>query len=571
MKLKRVRTEQCEACADRGEDRSKNNRSVYEDGSYFCHKCNDMKTNYDVMNKRIKKTKQPVDPNLVSGHIKELEERLITKTTCEKYNVRVGVYNNEECVIYPIYNDSGRVIKQKIRGRYNKKLQRQVGDTESMKLFGQNVFHPSPKIPITITEGEYDAMCVHQATEGYPAVSGVRGASGLVKELKENLEWLTQWSHVNLCFDKDECGQEAIEECIKLFEPGKVRIVNLPLKDANEMLLQNREGEIKKLLYSATVYKPSTLVSPEDVKNQVLQKPQMGEKWPWLEMTKATYGLRWGEVFLVAGPTSVGKTEFIQQIAHQQIKNNVNIGLYNLEQLPADTIRRYIGYTMNKRFHVPGIDGWDDSIITEKINELQNKVTLYNAESGTLSLEGVLINIRYSAKCTNTKFFVVDNLTMLASNPVINGAVVNDIVFMCHCMSQFAKIARELNITIFVVAHLNTDRISMTKHVGVNGSNADMKKEASGLRWESGRMASLENIYGGNKISNLVDYVMVLARNRISEDKEERKITKVKFLKTRLDSQYEGKQFQLKYNYDTGKLNEYCPVLDTKNNVEEIT
>ena len=72
-------------------------------------------------------------------------------------------------------------------------------------------------------------------------------------------------------------------------------------------------------------------------------------------------------------------------------------------------------------------------------------------------------------------------------------------------------------------------------------------------------MPTLENCYGASKITDLVDYIIVLARNRVADDELERRTTRVKFLKTRLDSAYEGKEFSLKYDYDTGRLTEYVP------------
>ena len=103
---------------------------------------------------------------------------------------------NEILTIYPIY-EAGKVVKQKIRSQEDKKRQTQVGDTKCYSLFGQHAFSPTKKLPIIITEGEYDAMCMYQET-GLPSISTTRGAEGSQKELLENLEWLSQWREVLL-------------------------------------------------------------------------------------------------------------------------------------------------------------------------------------------------------------------------------------------------------------------------------------------------------------------------------------------------------------------------------------
>lgn len=549
--------EQCEACAASGADNSEDNRALYNDGSYHCFACGDNKSNAEATGAPVKIEEPKVMKDLIPGHHKALDDRGITLDTCQKFNVRVGQDKGQEVVIYPIY-EGGSVVKQKLRGRQDKKKQVQVGDTNSMELFGKHIFNPSKNIPIVITEGEYDAMCVNQAT-GYPAVSGLRGAQGVCKEIQANLEWLMQWKYVILCFDGDTAGQDAADKAILEFEPGMVRIAKLPLKDANEMVLQGRGEEIKKCLWNASVIKPQTLVTASDIKEKVLTKPELGSSWPWPTMTRATYGLRWGETYLLSAATSVGKTEFMREIVSQQLDNGNKVGLFSFEQTPDDTVRRFIGARMNKRLHIPGSDGWNTVEIEKAIDELGDSVVLYNSGSGMLSLEQVIINIRYAQRCHDTKFFVIDNLKSLAANPIIDGKSCHDIHFMAHVMAQLARIARELMITIFVITHVNTDRINTSFKI------TDPRKEDNisdglstrGLRWESGRIPSLENVYGGGKISDLVDYIIVLARNRTSDDDIEHRTTRVKFLKTRLDSAFEGKEFKLLYDYNTGRLEEY--------------
>ena len=871
-----LRRERCDSCALRGGDTKQDNKIVYADGHTYCNAC----SNYTNANKKTEKTMERKITNLLPGVFKELKDRGISQQTCEKYNVRIGRAKNKEVVIYPIY-DQGKVVKQKLRNVDDKNRQTQLGDTSCMKLFGQNLFSPSKNIPITITEGEFDAMCVHQAT-GYPAVSGVRGANGILKEIQSNLEWLSQWKFITLCLDQDEAGQEAANKIIETLEPGSVRVAHLPLKDANDMLLAGRGEEIKKCLFNAEIIKPPTLVSPIEIKEKILAQPEYGSKWPWDSMTRATYGLRWGETYLLAAAAAVGKclapdtpvimydgsvkcakdvskndvlmgpdskprnvlstvsgrdtmykvtpvrgdsytvnsehiltlsaritrgpfvrgnlydisvkeylslsdyyqknlfsvrsgeiafpeqevlfdpylyglwlgdghkhspsittgddilceyisnftmenglslseypekgncrrlnivtrgrkynpflsfisssvcenkkyirkeylvnsssirlqllaglidtdgylsptncfelttvsktmsenilflarslglmatcadkivkdkkyyrinitgdihkiptklvrkqaakkdnnsltcrinvekllvsdycgfvidgdkrfllgdfqithnTEFMREIVSQQINNNIKCALFSFEQTPEDTMRRFIGAELGVRLHIPDPERQiRDSRIESLVEKLNDNVLLYNHSSGNLSFEQIVINIRYAARCFGTKFFVLDNLKSLSVMPFVEGKVVSDIVFMSHVMATLAKICRELNITIFVITHVNTDRISMSYQ---SGSESPLNRE--GLRWETGRVPTLENIYGGGKISDLVDYVLVLSRNRVSEDKDKRSITHVKFLKTRLDSTYEGFTFDLRYEYNSGRLKE---------------
>ena len=77
----------------------------------------------------------------------------------------------------------------------------------------------------------------------YPVVSIKGGASSAVKDIKNSLEFVEGFEFVVICFDQDKPGIEAANNVADLFAPGQARIVTLPLKDANEMLVANKVQE----------------------------------------------------------------------------------------------------------------------------------------------------------------------------------------------------------------------------------------------------------------------------------------------------------------------------------------
>ena len=564
----------CPQCRKTGNDATGNNLSTYEDGVY-CWACG--------FTENTKRKQQMAE--LVAGNQVELADRGISLETVQKYNVRTCQYtgfiagsevSNELTRIFPIY-EFGKVVKQKLKVHLQKKLQTQKGVTDCVSLFGQNCFSPNPKIPVIVTEGEEDALSMFQMSN-LPSVSVTRGANGAAKEIAANLEWLGGFKEVLLCFDNDEAGKAAIDECVKLFEPGAVKVVTLPLKDANEMLLADRAEEIKKCLWNAEILRPKTIVFPRDIREKVLQQPQWGSPWPWQSMTKATYGMRMGEVYLLAAATSQGKTEVIREIITMLLDNGIKIGLFSFEQQPAQTMQRFIGASINKRLHLPGCDSWDVDIITSKLDAIGDTIALYQPESGNISLDGIITNIRFLNKCYGMTFFVIDNLKALSTSAFIDGKRVPMHEYASHCMSSFVTLAKQLNINLFVVNHLSADKISLQAYVSTSPKNpqeydsstageTNKRINKPGLTWDSGRVPSIENIFGGGAIKDLADYIMVLSRNRMSQDPEEHRTTNVKFLKTRMDSQYEGFTFQLKYNYSTGRLVEYFGDVENRKDV----
>lgn len=555
--------QQCPECASNGLDTAKDNLAIYADGK-FCQSCG------YIEKEEIKEQFS----QLIAGSIQELKDRCLTLKTCEKYNIRTSLYtgrlNGMDVVKEPVrifpYYDKGKVVKQKLKSILDKKKQSQKGNTKIKSLFGQNLFTPSEKIPVIITEGEEDAAAIWQMT-GLPAVSVPDGAQSAPKVLGVHLEWLSSFREVLLAFDNDEPGRQAFNESVLLFEPGKAKKVNFPLKDANEMLKADRGEEVKKCLWNAEVIKPATIVFPREVIHKVMQKPSYGLPYPWPSMTKATYGMRKGEVILLAGPTSTGKTELVMSIVRWLIGNGCKVGNFSFEQRPEQTLQRQIGAELNERLHIPNCEGWDDEKIQAEIEKIGDSIALYQPESGVISIENVIINIRYLAKAHDMTFFVVDNLKAMATNPLIDGKRVAAHDYASHCMSQLVMIAKQLNVTILVVNHLTADKISRQAYVStspknsdeyLNRSSEDMQQYINrpGMDWETGRIPSIDNIFGGGAIKDLTDYIIVLARNRMSKDEEEHRTLIVKFLKTRLDSSYEGFTFKLKYNYQTGRLDE---------------
>lgn len=553
---------QCPRCAEEGRDNSADNLSVYDDGMY-CYACG-YSTRPDGSES---------DDKFIKGEVVSLPDRALEQPSLAKYNVQCMKFTGhinpksyvyeEDCVVFNFY-ENGKIVKQKLRALDDRSKCTQIGKTKSKSLFGMHAFTPSKKIPIVVTEGEFDAVAVHQAMN-YPAVA-ICGAGNSAKHLAENIEWLSQWAHVVLCFDSDEAGKEATDTAIGLFEIGKVRVAHLPMKDPNDMIKAHREEELKRAIWNAEVLKPSTIVTVDEITERVLVKPTFGDPWPYEHMNKVTRGLMPGSMYVVAAAEGQGKTEFVKELLFSLIDNKTKCGLFSFEQDAASTVQRFIGSKLNKRLHLPEEKWWDEEIILEEMDKIKDSLYLYD-NKGSLGIDSICLNIRYLVKCMGVKFVVIDNLTALCANCLIDGKTVNDITYMAYAANKFHSLIKELGISMLILAHLNNDTISKSTYVSTSAGTKDDymslntdevndKVNQPGLTWESGRCPTLVNIYGSGAIRKLADYIMVLYRNKVSDDFDERRTTKVKFLKSRLDSSLEGSVFKLIYNYDTGRLDE---------------
>ena len=555
---KAISKEPCPHCGPEG-DGAGDNLVIFEDGGKECFACGFREFSNTKSNTKFK-----------TGTIVPISDRKLNLAVCEKYGVSIHAYNgymnkveytNERSVIFPIFKD-GKLIDQKIRVMANKQSQTWINSSKTNLLFGQGAFNPSKSICVVVTEGEFDAMSIYQET-GLPAVSITKGAQGAAKQLAENLQWLSEWKDVVLCFDNDEAGQKAVEDSLPIFDYGSVRICKLPEKDANDMIVAGKGEQLKKYIWDAQALVPTTILNVDDIKDLVLQKPKTGIDWPWPAMTETTFGFRTGEIYVLAAAEGVGKTEFIKEIVFHMLEQNVKVGMFSLEQKPDDTIRRLIGGKVNKRLHIPTNEWWDEDVIRREIEYLSDKVFLYNTYTSDLSFNNVVNNIKFLAKRHGVKFIVLDNLTALCSGAIVDGKSVRDSEYVGFVMNKFFSIIKELDITLFVVSHLATDKIGMKAYVSTSSKygneeqttdEMDQNLNKPGMHWESGRIPRLENIYGSGTVRKLADFILVLARNRVSEDYTEHRQLKVKFLKTRIDSSNEGRIFSLFYNYETGRL-----------------
>ena len=72
----------------------------------------------------------------------------------------------------------------------------------------------------------------------------------------------------------------------------KAHVAHLPMKDANEMVLEDRGKELKKAVLAAEKFMPTTLVSAVDILDDILEAPTYGLTYPWPTLTHLTYGIK---------------------------------------------------------------------------------------------------------------------------------------------------------------------------------------------------------------------------------------------------------------------------------------
>ena len=458
----------------------------------------------------------------------ELSKRGINLKTCQKWKYGVGTLKGKK-VHVANYIDGGRIVAQKIR--FANKDMLTLGDFKSAGLYGKHLWRDGGK-KIVITEGEIDALSVSQLFGNkWPVVSLPNGAQGAAKAIKKDLEYLLKYNEVIFMFDNDEAGRLATEECVGLLPPGRAKVAEFELKDANEMLVAGRGSEVVDAFWSAKTYRPDGIIGIGDVRDACLTPIEEGTPWPWKGLTEATHGRRDGELYGIGAGTGIGKTDFVTQIIeHDAIKLDIPCGVVYLEQHPVETVRRIAGKHSGKKFHMPGDEDWTTEDLSNAITDLENSgnIHLYN-HFGSMDWPTVEQKIRYMVVGLGCKHIFLDHLTALAAHAEDERKELETI------MAEMAGMAQELQFKFHYISHLATP---------------------DGTPHEEGVRVMLRHFKGSRAIGFWSHFAIGLSRNQQAEDMTERLTTEVRVLKDRYTGAATGYTMDLLYDADTGMLNE---------------
>lgn len=494
---------------------------MYSDGHTYCQVCTAYTPGDGTPSEPASAPRKKM--GLIQGEYIDLAKRGIKEETCRFFGYQIGELGDQKVQIAPYHSPTGELVAQKVR--FPNKDFRVLGDLkESSGFFGAK--HWSSGRKIVITEGEIDCMSVSQVQNNkWPVVSVPTGAKGAAKAIKEHLEYFNAFEEVILMFDMDEPGTAAAQECASLFPVGKVKIASLSMKDPNELLQAGKGEQIVTAIWQAKAFRPDGLVGISDLMEKLNAPIEQGLPWFLDEMTKLTFGRRYGELYGLGAGTGIGKTDlFTQQIAYDIEELGQKVGLIFLEQQPTETVTRVAGKLAGKRFHVP--DGaWTQAERNEWVLKLDGKVTLYD-NFGQTEWSVVAQKIRYMAVADGIRIFYVDHLTAMADTADERGSLE-------QIMKEMAGLAKELNVIIHFISHLATP---------------------DGKSHEEGGHVSIRHFKGARAIGFWAHFMFGMERDQQAEDPKVRMTTLLRFLKDRYTGQATGAVLYLGYDTETGRL-----------------
>lgn len=372
----------CPRCARNGRDTSGDNFHVYgldKNGKHlggYCWCCEYtipseqwLEENGDVVVEE-----DPVGKEFNNEIHEEIKKRTkvdgnnfrgIKKETSIYFGVRYDVNEDKSIkeVYYPVtknYELSGYKV------RIVPKDFTSYGETgKDCDLFGQFRFKNSTAKYCIITSGEQDQLAAFQMLKEYndsrggdyeptPVVSSTIGESGSHKQIQNQYEWFNRFEKIILCYDMDDAGFSAVDKVAKVLPKGKVFVMQLPMKDASDMLKAGKQKEFINCFFKATAYVPSGIVGSGNLLDKIREAEKV-QKIPLPPFMHNVQDLMAGGIPLkkivnLGSASGTGKSTIIDEMVYYWIFNSPHLcGVVTLESDCAEYGKKLLSRHIGKK------------------------------------------------------------------------------------------------------------------------------------------------------------------------------------------------------------------------------
>lgn len=331
--------------------------------------------------------------------------RGLTEHTLTDFRIGEQLRDGKTYCVFPYLRD-GELVNAKTRNVADKKDMRQEAGAEPC-LFGWHLIDPKQRT-VAITEGEIDAMTLHQA--GIPALS-VNAGAGNHQWIESDWERLERFSEILVCFDDDDAGRKGAAEVVQRLGPERCKVVKFGAKDANQWLVDGACGEdFHSAITDAKPLDPAELVSMAEVMGQVkalfypthseATTPCLmlgGRRFDWFEA-------RPGELTVWTGFNGHGKSLMLNQVLLGLLQQGERMCVFSGEMSPAQQGKRMVK-------QATGLDRPTPAYIDAVGEWLQDRAWLFNV-MGSATLARLLEVFAYACRRYGIRHFVIDSLMM---------------------------------------------------------------------------------------------------------------------------------------------------------------
>ena len=428
--------------------------------------------------KKFKKPDKPIEPKPPA--IQYLASRGISEETAKKYEITTQT-DKDNILVFPFYADNGDLVFIKYRKTdFDKEKDKnkewcQAGGTPI--LFGMNHCNFENKTLI-ITEGQMDSLSV--ADCGYEnALSVPTGAKGFT--------WVPNcWDFVNkfdtiIVFGDYEKGKISLLDEIKTrFRRKRIKHIReedyKDCKDANDILRKYGKNQIKVCIQNAVDVPINHVIEVADVQDvnvYEIEKLKTGFK----ELDQLLCGgIPFGGLTIVTGKSGLGKSTMASQILLSAIENGHKVFAYSGE-LPNYNFKAWMTYQAAGAEHIITYDtkwdgkGYNVSDTNKKLisDWFRSKIYIYDdsdiEDDELIDLVKIVEDVIIRLGCD---VILIDNLMTALDLARLDGDKYEK---QSQFVKQLARIAKNLNVLIILVAHMRKNTFGNNGNDEVGGSS----------------------------------------------------------------------------------------------------
>jgi twinkle protein len=358
-------------------------------------------------------------------HGKKLSNEVLDKYVARYTEVAIrkaSGYESCGAFVFPLYDLDARTLLditffttsgRQLQGNFKTKLV-----NTAISLFGCHL-QPTDTKKLVITDNEFDALAVHQAS-GLPVVCPLPAGSCLSDH---HMRYIDQFDSVVLWTGRNSVNRRLPLQLGTQFLPGKCCFVSPP-KDSPLMRCSpldaiNNEIDVKQLIREAQPLCNEKIMSFRELSNnlhdELLNGDQIaGVSWRRFPMlTKILKGHRRGELTVLTGPTGSGKTTFMSELSLDLCLQGVPTlwGSFEIRnvRLARTMICQLAGFNIEDQMEE----------YSQWAKQLESLPLYFMNFHGSQSLKSVIETMTHAVYAYNIEHVVIDNLQFMISSQLM--------------------------------------------------------------------------------------------------------------------------------------------------------
>jgi archaellum biogenesis ATPase FlaH len=332
--------------------------------------------------------------------------------------------------------------------------------------------------------------------------------------------WLNQFQRVIVCYDNDVAGKDAVKKLVGVIPKGKMFVMNLSLKDANEYLTKGKEKMFLSAFFDAPAYSPDGIVGSGGLGAAVRKAANVAKipLPPFMHRVQKQMagGIPLGVIVNLGSASGTGKSTFSDEIIYYMIFNSpYKVGVLSLESDSGNYATKVLSRHVGRKIDL--------------IESVEEKLAFLESPA-VLAAEEIL----WKLPDGTDRWFVIDERDGGLESVK---KLILELIIACGCKLILIDPLQDLmdGLTNDEQAVFQRWMKGMTKSHGVTFLNINhtRKTPSGGKQGSTGADLHEEDFQGSSSIFKSAACNLLFSRNKEAEDEIEKNTTVMKMTKCR--------------------------------------